>query len=462
MGLLNRLDAQNKSSSTAEINSNSAEHAAAATAAPQTAETSAAAAEEKDIYADVKRTIHVDIIKTMNREGHVKVDRSTIYKLLDEKINDDEYKIPRIDRPKVFSELFNDIVGYGPIEDLVESEKYSEIRINGPDQIYVEQGGKLVLTDKKFRDEEHLMNIIDRIVSQVGRHVDESSPMCDARLPDGSRVNVIVPPLSLVGPVVTIRKFGKKPITAQQLVKFGSITPNMLSFLEACVKGKLNIIVSGGTGSGKTTLLNVLSSFINDDERIVTIEDAAEVQLKQEHVITLEARPANLEGKGAITIRNLVKNALRMRPDRIIVGEVRSEETLDMLQAMNTGHDGSLTTIHANTPRDSIARIETMVMMSGMELPLKAIRDQVASAIDLIIQQSRLRDGTRKVTSVSEVVGMEGDVVSMQEIFRFETDGHVDAQGKFIGQFRATGVRPHCVEKIRANGVTVNNEWFSN
>lgn len=462
MGLLNRLDAQNKSSSTAEINSNSAEHAAAATAAPQTAETSAAAAEEKDIYADVKRTIHVDIIKTMNREGHVKVDRSTIYKLLDEKINDDEYKIPRIDRPKVFSELFNDIVGYGPIEDLVESEKYSEIMINGPDQIYVEQGGKLVLTDKKFRDEEHLMNIIDRIVSQVGRHVDESSPMCDARLPDGSRVNVIVPPLSLVGPVVTIRKFGKKPITAQQLVKFGSITPNMLSFLEACVKGKLNIIVSGGTGSGKTTLLNVLSSFINDDERIITIEDAAEVQLKQEHVITLEARPANLEGKGAITIRNLVKNALRMRPDRIIVGEVRSEETLDMLQAMNTGHDGSLTTIHANTPRDSIARIETMVMMSGMELPLKAIRDQVASAIDLIIQQSRLRDGTRKVTSVSEVVGMEGDVVSMQEIFRFETDGHVDAQGKFIGQFRATGVRPHCVEKIRANGVTVNNEWFSN
>ena len=462
MGLLNRLDAQNKSSSTAEINSNSAEHAAAATAAPQTAETSAAAAEEKDIYADVKRTIHVDIIKTMNREGQVKVDRSTIYKLLDEKINDDEYKIPRIDRPKVFSELFNDIVGYGPIEDLVESEKYSEIMINGPDQIYVEQGGKLVLTDKKFRDEEHLMNIIDRIVSQVGRHVDESSPMCDARLPDGSRVNVIVPPLSLVGPVVTIRKFGKKPITAQQLVKFGSITPNMLSFLEACVKGKLNIIVSGGTGSGKTTLLNVLSSFINDDERIVTIEDAAEVQLKQEHVITLEARPANLEGKGAITIRNLVKNALRMRPDRIIVGEVRSEETLDMLQAMNTGHDGSLTTIHANTPRDSIARIETMVMMSGMELPLKAIRDQVASAIDLIIQQSRLRDGTRKVTSISEVVGMEGDVVSMQEIFRFETDGHVDAQGKFIGQFRATGVRPHCVEKIRANGVTVNNEWFSN
>lgn len=456
MGLLNRLDAQNKQPA-GSGDAKSAEMKETAVAEV----TSSPKADEKDVYADIKRTIHVDIIREMNREGNVIIDRGSIYKMLDEKINDDEYKIPRIDRPKVFSELFNDIVGYGPIEELVESERFSEIMINGPDHVYVEQGGKLVLTDKKFRDEEHLMNIIDRIVSQVGRHVDESSPMCDARLPDGSRVNVIIPPLSLVGPVVTIRKFGKKPITAQQLIKFGSLNQNMLHFLEACVKGKLNIIVSGGTGSGKTTLLNVLSSFINDDERIVTIEDAAEVQLKQEHVITLEARPANLEGKGAITIRNLVKNALRMRPDRIIVGEVRSEETLDMLQAMNTGHDGSLTTIHANSPRDSIARVETMVMMSGMELPLKAIRDQVASAIDLIIQQSRLRDGTRKVTSISEVVGMEGDIVSMQEIFRFETDGHVDASGKFIGRFKATGVRPYCLEKIRGNGVSVNNDWFT-
>ena len=456
MGLLNRLDAQNKQpAGTGDAKAAEIKETAVAEvkSSPQ--------AEEKDVYADIKRTIHVDIIREMNREGNVAIDRGSIYKMLDEKINDDEYKIPRIDRPKVFSELFNDIVGYGPIEELVESEKFSEIMINGPDHVYVEQGGKLVLTDKKFRDEEHLMNIIDRIVSQVGRHVDESSPMCDARLPDGSRVNVIIPPLSLVGPVVTIRKFGKKPISAQQLIKFGSLNQNMLHFLEACVKGKLNIIVSGGTGSGKTTLLNVLSSFINDDERIVTIEDAAEVQLKQEHVITLEARPANLEGKGAITIRNLVKNALRMRPDRIIVGEVRSEETLDMLQAMNTGHDGSLTTIHANSPRDSIARVETMVMMSGMELPLKAIRDQVASAIDLIIQQSRLRDGTRKVTSISEVVGMEGDIVSMQEIFRYETEGHVDASGKFIGRFKATGVRPYCLEKIRGNGVNVNNDWFT-
>ena len=306
------------------------------------------------------------------------------------------------------------------------------------------------------------MNVINRIVSNVGRHVDEASPMVDARLADGSRVNAIIPPLSLIGPVLTIRKFGKKPITAQQLLQFGSLTPDMLQFLEACVKGKLNIVVAGGTGSGKTTLLNVLSSYIPEDERIVTIEDAAEVQLKQEHVITLEARPANLEGKGAVTIRNLVKNALRMRPDRIIVGEVRSEETLDMLQAMNTGHDGSLTTTHANSPRDTVSRLETMVLMSGMELPLKAIRDQVSSAIDLIVQQSRLRDGTRKITSITEVVGMEGDIVSMQDIFVYETDGTVDTSGKFVGKFRATGVRPNCIEKIRGNGVTVKNEWFAN
>ena len=306
------------------------------------------------------------------------------------------------------------------------------------------------------------MNVINRIVSNVGRHVDEASPMVDARLADGSRVNAIIPPLSLIGPVLTIRKFGKKPITAQQLLQFGSLTPDMLQFLEACVKGKLNIVVAGGTGSGKTTLLNVLSSYIPEDERIVTIEDAAEVQLKQNHVITLEARPANLEGKGAVTIRNLVKNALRMRPDRIIVGEVRSEETLDMLQAMNTGHDGSLTTTHANSPRDTVARLETMVLMSGMELPLRAIRDQISSAIDLIVQQSRLRDGTRKITSITEIIGMEGDVVSMQDLFVYETDGTVDASGKFVGRFRATGVRPNCLEKIKGNGVTVNNEWFAN
>ena len=451
MGLLDRIDGRKNSQQSATE------------AQPEEAKIATVEAEEikDDPYLEVKRLIHRAIIEEMNRSGQVITDREAMYKIVDDKVNEDEFMIPRIDREKVATELFNDILGYGPIEELVQNPDISEIMVNGPDQIYVEDHGKLVLTPLKFRDEEHLMNIINRIVSNVGRHVDEASPMVDARLSDGSRVNAIIPPLSLIGPVLTIRKFGKKPITAQQLLKFGSLTPNMLRFLEACVKGKLNIVVAGGTGSGKTTLLNVLSSYIPEDERIVTIEDAAEVQLKQDHVITLEARPANLEGKGAVTIRNLVKNALRMRPDRIIVGEVRSEETLDMLQAMNTGHDGSLTTTHANSPRDTVARLETMVLMSGMELPLRAIRDQISSAIDLIVQQSRLRDGTRKITSITEVVGMEGDIVSMQDIFVYETDGTVDASGKFVGSFKATGVRPNCLEKIRGNGVAVNNEWFA-
>ncbi len=451
MGLLDRIDGQKKLQALSE-------------AQPEVKEAAETKTEEfvEDPYLEVKRRIHTAIIDEMNKSGKTITDRDVMYKLVDDKVNDDEFMVPRIDREKVATQLFNDIMGYGPIEELVQNPAYSEIMVNGPDNVYVEEKGKLKLTDIKFRDEEHLMNIINRIVSNIGRHVDEASPMVDARLADGSRVNAIIPPLSLVGPVLTIRKFGKKPITAQQLLQFGSMTPDMLHFLEACVKGKLNIVVAGGTGSGKTTLLNVLSSYIPEDERIVTIEDAAEVQLKQNHVITLEARPANLEGKGAVTIRNLVKNALRMRPDRIIVGEVRSEETLDMLQAMNTGHDGSLTTTHANSPRDTVARLETMVLMSGMELPLRAIRDQISSAIDLIVQQSRLRDGTRKITSITEIIGMEGDVVSMQDLFVYETDGTVDASGKFVGKFRATGVRPNCLEKIKGNGVTVNNEWFAN
>lgn len=453
MGLLDRIDGQKKLPLQKGDTAEQAEEIKEKAATEETVE---------DPYLETKRRIHSAIIDEMNKSGQTITDRDAMYKIVDDKVNEDEFLIPRIDREKVATELFNDIMGYGPIEVLVQDPSISEIMVNGPDKIYIEDKGKLKLTDLKFRDEDHLMNIINRIVSNVGRHVDEASPMVDARLADGSRVNAIIPPLSLIGPVLTIRKFGKKPITAQQLLKFGSLTPDMLHFLEACVKGKLNIVVAGGTGSGKTTLLNVLSSYIPEDERIVTIEDAAEVQLKQEHVITLEARPANLEGKGAVTIRNLVKNALRMRPDRIIVGEVRSEETLDMLQAMNTGHDGSLTTTHANSPRDTVARLETMVLMSGMELPLKAIRDQISSAIDLIVQQSRLRDGTRKITSITEVIGMEGDVVSMQDIFVYETDGTVDATGKFVGKFHATGVRPTCLEKIRGNGVTVNNEWFTN
>lgn len=414
------------------------------------------------VYRDIKQRVHSSVIENFNTSGVTSVDPEAMKKFLLEEISNDKYGVPRGDREPLAQEMYNDILGYGPIQELVDSDDYSEIMVNGPNQIYVEHKGKLKLTDIKFRDEEHLMNTIDRIVSAVGRHIDEASPMVDARLPDGSRVNVIIPPLSLVGAVLTIRKFGKKPITAKQLVEWGSLSPKMLNFLEACVKGKLNIIVSGGTGSGKTTLLNVLSSYIPSDERIVTIEDSAEVQLHQDHVVTLESRPANIEGKGAITIRDLVVNALRMRPDRIIVGEVRSKETLDMLQAMNTGHDGSLTTTHANSPRDAVSRLETMVMMGGVELPSKAIRDQIASAIDLIVQQSRLRDGTRKVVSVTEVTGMEGNVVQMQDIFKYEHTGETGVDGKFIGDFVATGIIPNALEKIRENGVAVNNDWFTN
>lgn len=415
----------------------------------------------EDRYSDVKARIHSMIIEQQLGSDNADVSDEGMRKLIDEYVERPDFSIPRVDRELVKKELFDDIMGFGPIQPLIDSDKYSEIMVNGYDHVYVESKGKLVLTDIQFKDNDHLMQIVDRIVSKVGRHVDESSPMCDARLLDGSRVNVIIPPLSLIGPILTIRKFGKTPITADNLVKWGSVSPKMLEFLEAAVKGKLNIIVSGGTGSGKTTLLNVLSSYIPSDERIITIEDSAEVQLHQEHVLTLEARPANMEGKGRVSIRDLVVNSLRMRPDRIIVGEVRSEETLDMLQAMNTGHDGSLTTIHANSPRDSISRIETMVMMSGSELPSKAIRDQVSSAINLIVQQARLRDGSRKITSVSEIVGMEGDVVRMQDIFTYETEGEYDSNGKFKGVFKPTGIIPKCVEKIRENGVVVNNDWFN-
>lgn len=370
--------------------------------------------------------------------------------------------INRAERAKLSYTLFNEVMGLGPLEQLLRDPSITEVMVNGPRQIFVEREGRLSPADVSFRDEEHVMQIIEKIVNAMGRHVDEASPMVDARLKDGSRVNIIIPPLSLVGPVITIRKFSKKPFTINDLISFGSLTPRMANFLEACVKGNLNMMVSGGTGSGKTTLLNVLSSFIPDGQRIVTLEDAAELQLNQPHVVTLESRPANMEGRGEISIRDLVKNALRMRPDRIIVGEVRSGEALDMLQAMNTGHDGSLSTAHANSPRDVIARLETMVMMTGAEMPMMAIRSQIASALDVIVQQSRLRDGTRRVTSISEITGMEGDTVSMQDIFIYETDGSRDAQGRFNGRFRATGIRPRCMQKIRSNGVAVNEEWFNN
>ena len=404
------------------------------------------------VYRDVKQRVHSSVIENFNTSGVTSVDPEAMKKFLLEEISNDKYGVPRGDREPLAQEMYNDILGYGPIQELVDSDDYSEIMVNGPNQIYVEHKGKLKLTDIKFRDEEHLMNTIDRIVSAVGRHIDEASPMVDARLPDGSRVNVIIPPLSLVGAVLTIRKFGKKPITAKQLVEWGSLSPKMLNFLEACVKGKLNIIVSGGTGSGKTTLLNVLSSYIPSDERIVTIEDSAEVQLHQDHVVTLESRPANIEGKGAITIRDLVVNALRMRPDRIIVGEVRSKETLDMLQAMNTGHDGSLSTGHANSPHDIISRIETMVLQ-GQDFPLNAIRQQIASGIDIIVQLGRLRDKSRRVLEISEVDGfMDGEIV-LHTLYRFEETAVLDS-GRIQGFLKKEGTLCH-TDKLMAAGLSV-------
>lgn len=394
------------------------------------------------------------------RGGNAEPDAAQVQSVIDEVLGEYSNTITRVERARLSPILFHEVMGLGPLEELLNDPTVTEIMVNGPKQVYVEQGGKIKLSGVRFRDEEAVMQVIEKIVSAIGRHVDEASPMVDARLKDGSRVNIIIPPLSLIGPVITIRKFSKTPLTVHDLINFGSLTPRMASFLEACVKGNLNMMVAGGTGSGKTTLLNVLSAFIPPDQRIVTIEDAAELQLKQQHVITLESRPANMEGRGEIAIRDLVRNALRMRPDRIIVGEVRSGEALDMLQAMNTGHDGSLTTGHANSPRDMISRIETMVMMAGVDMPLYAIRSQIASAIDIIVQQSRLRDGSRRVVSITEITGMEGDVVSMQDIFVFETDGSIDGQGRFNGRFRSTGVYPKCVSKIRSNGVPVYDEWF--
>lgn len=375
-------------------------------------------------------------------------------------VETEEESFERVDTKKVVQELINDVTGYGPINPLLLDPEITEVMVNGPYRVYVEKHGKIELTNIKFKDNEQVMNVIDKIVSPLGRRIDESSPMVDARLPDGSRVNAIIPPLALNGPTITIRKFSKDPYTIEDLINFGTLTSDMAQFLEACVKAKLNIFVSGGTGSGKTTTLNVLSAFIPNNERIVTIEDSAELQLSQDHVVSLEARPANVEGKGAITIRNLVRNSLRMRPDRIVIGEVRGEEALDMLQAMNTGHDGSLTTGHANSPRDMIARLETMVLMSGLELPLKAIRQQIAGAIDLIIQCSRLKDGTRKIVNITEVQDLEGDVIVLQDIFNFDQKG-IDKSGKVIGKMTPTGIRPKFYERLETSGIEIPASIFN-
>lgn len=409
---------------------------------------------------ELAQRVHRDVAAILaKRPGTQSED--DIASLVEEVISGEAPDLSRKDRAQVSGEVMHEIVGFGPLESLLSDATVSEIMVNGPRQVYVERSGKLIRTGVSFQDEEHVRRIIDRIVSPLGRHIDDSNPMVDARLPDGSRVNAVIPPVSLCGPTVTIRKFSARPLTVEDLIGFGSLSADMAEFLEAAVCGKLNILVSGGTGSGKTTLLNVLSAFIPSDERIVTIEDAAELRLMQEHVVSLEARPANLEGVGEITIRDLVTNALRMRPDRIIVGEVRSGETLDMLQAMNTGHDGSLTTAHANSPRDALSRIETMVMMAGMELPVIAIRHQIAGALDLVVQQARLRDGSRKITSICEISGMEGDIITTQEIFRFQNGGR-SPDGKIQGRFVKTGVKPACCEKMESNGVQVDLRWFRN
>lgn len=365
------------------------------------------------------------------------------------------------ERTRLVQDVADDVLGYGPLQRLLDDPAVTEIMVNRMDQIYVERKGHLTLADSRFSSEEHLRRVIERIVSKVGRRIDESSPLVDARLEDGSRVNAVIPPLAVGGSSLTIRKFSKVPLTVRNLIDFGTLTPEMAELLNACVKAKLNIIVSGGTGTGKTTLLNVLSSFLPANERIVTIEDAVELQIQQDHVVRLESRPPNTEGKGEVTIRELLRNSLRMRPDRIVVGEVRGGESLDMLQAMNTGHDGSLSTVHSNSPRDAVARLETLVLMAGMDLPLRAIREQIASAVNLIVQISRLRDGSRRITHVTEVQGMEGDIVTLQDAFVFDYSAGVDAHGRFLGKPVATGIRPRFIDRFEDLGIHVSPAVFA-
>ncbi|HPL99572.1 MAG TPA: CpaF family protein [Bacillota bacterium] len=411
---------------------------------------------KEDPLSDVKGIIHKKIIERIDtsmlgQEGEEQRFNAEIADIVEETLKEKELHLSRTERQTMIRYIIDESIGFGPISGHLLDEEVSEIMVNGPDQVYVEKKGRLELADTRFEDNQHVMRIIEKIVSPLGRRIDESSPMVDARLPDGSRVNAIIPPLALNGPTITIRKFAKNPLNVGNLISYGTMTPDMALFIEACIKSRLNIIVSGGTGSGKTTTLNVLSSFIPHDERIVTIEDAAELQLEQEHVVRLESRPANIEGKGAISIRDLVKNSLRMRPDRIVIGEVRGGEALDMLQAMNTGHDGSLTTGHSNSPRDMLSRLETMVLMAGMDLPVRAIREQIASAIDMVIHQARLKDGSRKITHITEVQGMEGDTIILQDIFVLNEKG----------TFTATGIRPKFMEKLANTRVSLPNNLFS-
>ena len=408
----------------------------------------------QDTFQDLKNRVQNKLIAGLDPSTDptkIQEVRKTIQDLFEQILAEENIVLSRPEKVRMFEQVAAEILGLGPLQILLEDESVTEVMVNGAKNVYVERAGKILRAPITFDSNEHVMRIIERIVNPLGRRIDESSPYVDARLQDGSRVNAVIPPISLIGPILTIRKFAKKPITVEQLIQFGSITQEAIDFLSACVHARVNVVVSGGTGSGKTTLLNVLSSFIPGDERIITIENAAELQLRQEHVVTLESRPANIEGRGEITIRDLVINSLRMRPDRIIVGECRGDEALDMLQAMNTGHDGSMTTAHSNSPRDTLSRLETMTLMAGMELPVRAIREQISSAIDLVVHQERMRDGTRKVVSLTEVTGMEGDVITTTDLFVYEQMGYEN--GKIVGKLRPTGLRPKFMDKLEAAGI---------
>ncbi|MBR9800475.1 CpaF family protein [bacterium] len=422
------------------------------------------AAFSADDFETLKRLIHSKLVDKLDltRLGDLQGDtlRREIRLVVEHLCDTENPLLNRSERERLIEEVLDETFGFGPLEILMKMDDVADIMINGPKNVFIEKAGRIQKSEVTFRDNAHLLQILDRIVSRVGRRVDESNPMVDARLPDGSRLNAVIPPLALDGPSLTIRKFGSSPLTLEKLLNFGAFTPEMAMFLEGATKARLNTIISGGTGSGKTTLLNTLSSFIQNDHRIITIEDAAELQLQQEHVLRLETRPASIEGKGRVTATDLVKNALRMRPDRIIIGECRGAETLDMLQAMNTGHEGSLTTVHANNPRDAVSRMETMISMGGIELPIKAIRQQFSAAVDIIIQASRLQGGPRKVTHITEVLNMEQDTIIMQDIFLFVQDG-IDSDGRAYGHFESTGVRPNCMKRLEAAGVKLPANLFS-